>query len=459
MSTAVRVEVLARNALGAIFGTLLRGIVIQPRLYKRPLTPSSCLHGLRGLGACAVFLRHLLVSFWGFPDLGSTREEADPVKQAFRRFPFLRLPFSGNAMVVVFFVVSGYVDSIKPLQLVHGKQWAPLQGHLASSVLRRGPRLFLPALGAAVLISMAVWLGLYEWGLEYRLSLWGFKENLPLQLKRHDSIPEQLAAMWSSFSELFNIWKFDYILPAVNMHYWTLPFDLRTTFIRHLTILCSSRLSPGGRLLVLAAVICFCGSWARWEVALNLCGVLLCQIDLLTGWFQRASHQMASTGRKVGNRRTRWTCAMLLVLSLYLCLFPKENGRYTPGFRFLSWLAPISWQDYRYWNSWAAIMLVWAVLHHDRFSRFLEGPIPQYLGNISFAMYLTHGPILHMTAYTLVPMVQSLGIFGELGGFLVPTIFVVIPSVVLVADLFARTVEFYSYSLIRRSERFLVELS
>ena len=64
-----------------------------------------------------------------------------------------------------------------------------------------------------------------------------------------------------------------------------------------------------------------------------------------------------------------------------------------------------------------------------------------------------------MTAYTLVPMVQSLGIFGELGGFLVPTIFVVIPSVVLVADLFARTVEFYSYSLIRRSERFLVELS
>jgi len=104
-------------------------------------------------------------------------------------------------------------------------------------------------------------------------------------------------------------------------------------------------------------------------------------------------------------------------------------------------------------NSWAALMLVWAVLHHDGVSRFLEGSVPQYLGSISFSMYLLHGPVLHMTAFALVPMMWRTGFLGRTLGFLAPVLLVVIPSVVLAADLFTRTIESRIHHLIRSLER------
>jgi len=315
-----------------------------PPLPKRSASPATCLHGLRGLAACAVFLRHMLVSFFAFPDQGSIHEEALPIRQLLRRFPLLRLPFAGNAMVCVFFVISGYLDS-KPLRLIRAQDWAGVQGHLASGILRRGPRLFIPALAASTILAVAIWLGLYEWGLEYRLS---FFDALPPYVKREASIFKQLWRTWSSFTELFNLWSFHPILPAVNMHYWTLPYDFRATCIRYLTILCSSRLGTMGRTAVTVAVICFCAAWARWEVVLNLCGALLYEVDLVTGWLGRASADMAFGGKKIASRHTRRICAILLIISVYLCCFPKQNGNQTPGFRILSRLAPDAWEDYRY---------------------------------------------------------------------------------------------------------------
>lgn len=459
MEMGFGLRVSGKNVLDTAIENLPRSVLRVSS--KRPLTATSCLHGLRGIAASVVVLHHLLLSFWEFPIHGSTQEETDPIKQAFRQFPVLRLVYSGHAMVAIFFVISGYLDSIKPLKYIHEKEMALLQGHLASSVLRRGPRLFLPAIGAAVLIAFAVWLGLYEWNLQYRLT---FFEGLGPQLKRHDNILAQLNELWSSVCDLLNVWTFQTVMPAVNIHFWTLACDLRATYIRYLAILCTSRLRVGGRILMFIAFIFYCGSWGRWEVVLNLCGALLCQVDLLTGWLKKANRQMATSGMKLGERRTRWICIVLFVLSLYLCLLPEENGRETPGFRLLSRLTPKSWQDFRYWNSWASVMLVWAVLHHNRLSRFLEGPIPQYLGNISFSMYLLHGPILHMTAYALVPMLWSrqtfgTGTLGKVGGFLVPALFVVAPSVVLVSDIFTRTVESRLYSFIQRFERILTEPS
>lgn len=408
---------------------------------QRHPTPTTCLHGLRGLAACAVFLRHLLVSFFDFPDHGSTHPETSPVRQLLRSFPILLLPYGGNAMVAVFFAISGYLDSAKPLQLIQSQDWAYLQGHMASSILRRAPRLFLPALAAATLTAVAVWLGLHDWGMQYRRT---FFAGPPRHLARETNPVKQLWVMGTSFSELFNLWEFGPVLPKVNMHYWTLPYDLRATFIRYLTILASSRLNATGRFGVMAAVVGFCAAWGRWEVVLNLCGALLYQVDLSRGWL--------AAGEKRATRRARWVYVLLLIASLYLCCFPKENGQQTPGFRWLSWLTPTSWQDCRWWNCWAALVLVWVVLHHPGISRFLEGPVPQYFGNISFSMYLLHGPVLHMTAYAFVPMVWSWGVLGQTMGFLVPVVVVVIPSAVLAADLFSRTVESQIGQLIRRVE-------
>ncbi|KAK3313376.1 acyltransferase 3 [Apodospora peruviana] len=425
----------------------------------RPLTHTTCLHGLRGLAAVAVFVRHLLISFWEYPDHGCASASSPELagnNKICHHLPIpLRILFAGNAMVSVFFVVSGYLDSIKPLQFIHAHQFEALQAHTASSVLRRGPRLFLPALAASTLISVAVWLGLYEWGLAYRLT---FFDSLPPHLlSRHANPFTQLAAMLASFRKLFDLFNFKPINPKVNMHYWTLPYDLRGTLVRHLAIMSTSRLTPMARMAAILILILFCGSYARWELALNLCGLLLCQIDIL--------FQARARTTKDGEKQSwRWVNTMLIVASLYLCTYPKENGAQTPGYRLLGKLAPTpsssGWQDYRWWNSWAAVMLVWGVLHQDSASKFLEGGVPQYLGSISFAVYLLHGPVLHITAYEIIPMTWTISdgsVFGDVLGFLLPTLLVVVPCVLLAADLFARTIEVKCYGLIQRAERALLD--
>jgi len=419
---------------------------------RRATSPTTSLHGLRGLAAVAVFLRHLLVTFFIIVDSGSPFPSKHPGLQLLRNYPFpLRLPFGGNAMVPVFFLISGYLDSAKPLTFIQTQSWGKLQGHLGGAILRRGPRLFLPALAAAAFSSLAIWLGLYTWGMSYRRICW--PDELPPHLPRHINPLTQLGEMLKSFAELLNLWEWEPVLPVVNIHYWTLPYDLRSSFIRYLVILGTARLALTKRVAGMLVVVGFCGLWGRWEVVLSLAGTLLYQLDLSSGWLAAVSAEK----EKRATRRTRWIYVALLVASLYLCCFPKENGDKTPGFRWLSWLTPKAWQDYRWWNAWAALTLVWVALHHPGISRFLEGPVPQYLGNISFSMYLTHGPVLHMTAHVLVPMVWSWKVFGRTLGFLVPVVVVVIPSVVLTVHVFSRTVENKIGQWIRRAENAWLE--
>jgi peptidoglycan/LPS O-acetylase OafA/YrhL len=56
-------------------------------------------------------------------------------------------------MVSVFFVISGYVLSYKAIRLMRAAQYPELLGSLASSVFRRGMRLFL-LITASTFISM-----------------------------------------------------------------------------------------------------------------------------------------------------------------------------------------------------------------------------------------------------------------------------------------------------------------
>ena len=71
-------------------------------------------------------------------------------------------------MVQLFCIVSGYTQSLKPLQQMQKEQWDAVHKSLSSAIFRRGFRLFLPAFAAAMLIAVAVWLGLYEWGSKFR---------------------------------------------------------------------------------------------------------------------------------------------------------------------------------------------------------------------------------------------------------------------------------------------------
>lgn len=109
----------------------------------RKLHATSYLDGLRGIAALIVVFDHFLVNW--FENLKSAYL-ATPEDAYLIQLPIIRLLYSGRASVAVFFVVSGFALSVKPIGMMRegrGKEGEVLKV-LSSGVLRRGMRLYLP---------------------------------------------------------------------------------------------------------------------------------------------------------------------------------------------------------------------------------------------------------------------------------------------------------------------------
>lgn len=141
------------------------------------LHPTSYLDGIRGLAAFCVCLCHLSYTLFvitiGYGQV-DTLKEGDELPRVdyviskpgdnnrLIQLPFLRLIYSGPPAVALFFIISGYALSMKPIRQIRSRSYDSLLGTLSSSIFRRGLRLFLPCFASTFIILVMVRLGLYE---------------------------------------------------------------------------------------------------------------------------------------------------------------------------------------------------------------------------------------------------------------------------------------------------------
>ena len=133
---------------------------LAPHLYNPArIHATSYLDGLRGIASFIVFLHHysfLVPPCSAYYGVDTTETRSWSVIQ----LPFIRVIHSGRPMVHVFFVLSGFVLSRKPLKLARAGNYSDLHTTLSSSIFRRGLRLFLPAVAStftAFLLICAGW--------------------------------------------------------------------------------------------------------------------------------------------------------------------------------------------------------------------------------------------------------------------------------------------------------------
>lgn len=161
--------------------------------------PTAYLDGMRGMAAFIVVIYHLSSTpfdtdhGWGF----------EKKNYDFIKLPFVRLAISGSVGVALFFVISGYALSYRPMKLLLNGQ--TLDGHqaLASTLLRRWARLFLPTAVSTFMIMLLIQAGAYE---PLRNSLkqkkyWRFHmEKVPAQQKTFS------AELWHWMGQQRQIW-------------------------------------------------------------------------------------------------------------------------------------------------------------------------------------------------------------------------------------------------------------
>lgn len=96
---------------------------LAPRLSKPPrIHPTSYLDGLRGLAPFIVFAHHDTCEYI-YPYVAYHGVSADKVPSSPLQLPFVRVVYAGRPMVHIFFVISGFVLSKKPLGLARAHRY------------------------------------------------------------------------------------------------------------------------------------------------------------------------------------------------------------------------------------------------------------------------------------------------------------------------------------------------
>ena len=96
---------------------------LAPHLSKTPrVGPTSYLDGLRGLASFVVFAHHYTCDYV-YPYVAYYGVNAEKLPSSPLQLPFIRVVYSGRPMVHIFFVISGFVLSRKPLQLARAHDY------------------------------------------------------------------------------------------------------------------------------------------------------------------------------------------------------------------------------------------------------------------------------------------------------------------------------------------------
>lgn len=348
-----------------------------------PLRKTAYLDGLRGLAAFLVYWQHH--ELWAHPI-----EEVHIFENAFGfeghyRFaalPGVRILFNGGHFAVAtFFIISGYVLSTKPLSLIQSGEHTKLADNLGSALFRRWLRLYTPLI-ATTFLYMLTW---HVFG-----GLWiaGAKKQSNLR----DEVWWWYAEL-KNFSFIFNMGGEPWL--SYNFHLWSIPVEMKGSIVVYTSLLAFSRATTKARLwCTVGLMYYFMYICDGWYCSLFMMGMFLADLDLLS-----AKGQLPRFFARLSPYKM-FIYYHLLAVALYLGGIPAQSNDLgilsrNRGWYYLSFLKPQAVFDYKWFYLFiAASCLVSAIPRIPWLRRLFETRFCQYLGRVSFSLYLVHGPVL-----------------------------------------------------------------
>ncbi|KJR84296.1 hard surface-induced protein [Sporothrix schenckii 1099-18] len=451
--------------------------------------PTAWLDGLRGVAAFLVVWHHASLLWFGWhvhKGYGS-----EPGERYLVQLPIVRLCISGPPHVAVFFIVSGFALSYKPLRLSHQGRVREADVAIGSSVFRRHTRLFLMPVAVSFVACMMTYLDLYgakNWkGVALPSRRPPQAHSLSGQLDHWLRSVTQLTDPMSKSLRRGGTFMYDQNL-------WTLPVEFDCSLVLFLCHAAFNRFRPRVRMLFVAGMALFAILYIYWEAYLFLVGMLICDLHLeLEGVGQTPRPAAATDATSTDNRNDGSTVAMggrpssarsllvriamlpvkalrclprpsaaffkrhrtalgvtAFVVGLYLLSIPEagRGGGKTPGYITLSQWAPRFHRSKGKVDEWylplGATIIVVAIERTPALQRLFMHPLPQYLGFISFSMYVLHGTVLwtigHWTVRKTVALTGS-ATDWQYGIGIAMCAVVVWFIIIVLSDLVARTVD------------------
>ncbi|ORY62576.1 acyltransferase 3 [Pseudomassariella vexata] len=320
------------------------------------------LDGVRGVASLIVFILHwshieypVVNSGWGYKD-----------QRSFWLLPFVRLIYSGAAMVSVFFVVSGFVLSHRFIQRMHCHEYETLYAGLTSITFRRAIRLFLPAFVSSLLAFVAACTGIIS--IPNRVNGARFEHGLSAYVEFLDMESNP----WDWTAQPFGFY---------NPQLWSIAVEFRGSMVVFLLLAGLARTRTPVRLAVESLIVVHSFAHKRWDVALFIAGMIIAELEVIT---QKPKNPPR---RKLVNA----LLVLTLILGVFLSGYPRDHNTKTPGYMWSKYVWPYTAYRRRFWLAVSSILIVGPMAFLPSVQNvFLTRPA-KYLGKISFALYLVHG--------------------------------------------------------------------
>ncbi|KAJ5988941.1 Acyltransferase 3 [Penicillium waksmanii] len=349
---------------------------LSAKLPPTLLRSTSWADGLRGIAAIFVVASHTSLCFATFLIPPSVVETG---KSTLFQRPFFRLVIQGQAWVAMFFVLLGFVNSLKPLQLARSGAVSEALGSLSTGAFRRTGRL-----------------------LARRVDVFWLRSTAP---KPSVSL---VAAVEDLVRELAGTWL--YGENAYDQPQWALLPLFRGSLYVFMTLLALINATPRFRLC--AETLLYSWSWATLDggVGTNIfAGMMLAELSLNNCQFSaslkpRALFQTVPYG--------------LVVLGFYLCSFPDQYAEQTAWSSQLAHIGdaifPKGSNISRYFASIGAQIVCLGAMLSPTLRRIFSSRVLLWLGSISFPLYLIHGPLMRSVLVYLLYWPMSLGFMPAL---------------------------------------------
>lgn len=331
--------------------------------------------GLRGLAAVGVVCSHISLSF--FRDLVPPCDNGvDGPSRLFQQ-PIFRLIVQGNSFVALFFILTGFVNSLKPLKQMQSNDLEGALVALAKSSMNRVPRLVLPAVAVTILTWLATQFGIFEVA----------RRTDAYWLATTSRAPSE---SWSvAFDDLMTAIKYTWVWGEnpYDQPQWALPSLLKASMWIFITLLMTSTTRPSFRIAVFA--FAYAWSWVAADAVMGL--------NVFAGMILAALHSSQMVP-ELKRRSLRILPMILAIVGLYLMSFPSEYHDWKPWTRGLTRLGTHLFPYYvdfgRQWPAIGGQILCLSALLSPDLRKFLSFRCFTFLGSISFSIYLLHGPLM-----------------------------------------------------------------
>jgi peptidoglycan/LPS O-acetylase OafA/YrhL len=392
---------------------------------------TTWLDGLRGIAAAIVAFDHYFMSDVWHPFVSFWTEPPE-YNRHIVQLPPIRILFSAHGMVTLFMVISGYAISISLLNARDGPQF--LQ-RMSSAIVRRVFRIYLPVIITASIAQIFYFFDLYHWEFDQGLI---------------DDLPKPWSNPWAHFT-----WLMHYMAESINViaseyrgglngQLWTMPLEFRGSNVVYLLIIGLSGWRRRVRLIVLPTLGAFFFWWGNWDIFGFIWGLWLAEkahgtasrenfdqdTELEMAEFDDTPNPLFSLPERFnicsGKRRYKalgwrhprsWLVLSrvgiaLVFLAGYYLLCLGNDGHLPTGYGFLSYIQSSQWKDrwhiYHFcWKELGSAMLVFGIAEFKILQRPLDTRVVQYLGKISFALYLLHETIYQLLRNPLRDFIYS----------------------------------------------------